>query len=60
MKPVGLKEVKKAAKLTVKKQKIEKEIKELSKKYANLVNPNTVTEEYFEAMVADFIKQTSN
>ena len=60
MKPVGLKEVKKAAKLAVKKQKIEKEIKELSKKYANLVNPNTVTEEYFEAMVADFIKQTSN
>ena len=57
MKVKGLKEVKKAAKLTVKKQKIEKQIKELSKQYANLINPEVITDEYFTAMVEDHMKR---
>ncbi len=55
MKVVGEKEVKKAAKLTIKKRKIDNKIAKLSKQYISLISPK-VDDEYFRLMVEDYIK----
>lgn len=55
MKSLGLKEVKRAAKLTIKKNKIDNKIAKLSKQYICLINPK-LDEDYFNALINDYIK----
>ena len=57
MKVIGLKEVKKGAKLIAKKQKIESEILKLSKQYREAINQPKIDDEYFIALAEDYLKR---
>ena len=56
MQAKGLKEVKKGAKLLLKKEKIDGKLKKLAEQYRNLTSPK-FDEHYFLAMAEDYIKQ---
>ena len=53
----GLKEIKKGAKLLLKKEKIEQKLKELAKDYHNQVDIKAEDEKYFITMAKDYNKQ---
>lgn len=60
MEAKGLKEVKKASKLLVKKEKIDAKIKQLAQEYLKQVGSKTFNEEYFIALANDYAKQNKN
>lgn len=53
----GLNEVKKASKLLIKKQKLENKINNLAKKYYATVNIKTSDNEYFFALINDYLSK---
>lgn len=53
----GLKQVKKGAKLLLKKQQIDKQLKELAKLYHNQTSIKAEDEKYFLALAKDYNKQ---
>ena len=57
MEAKGLKEVKKGAKLILKKQKIDAQLKELAKVYHSQVGFKSEDEKYFIALADDYNKQ---
>ncbi|MFQ6724475.1 MAG: hypothetical protein ACLRFE_04020 [Clostridia bacterium] len=57
MKVLGEKEVKKAAKLLMKKEKIDVKLKELAKIYNSQVSINAEDEKYFLKLAKDYNKQ---
>ena len=59
MQAKGLKEVKKGAKLLLKKQKIDEKIKRLARVYHSQVSVKCDDEKYFVAMAEDYNKQQS-
>lgn len=54
----GLKQIKSGAKLFLKKQKLEEQLKQLAKEYHQQVSVKAEDETYFIAMVEDYIKQS--
>jgi len=57
MQAKGLKEIKKGAKLLLKKEKIEEQLKELAKLYHNQVSIKAEDEKYFLKLAKDYNKQ---